>query len=282
MRANLLHRFAVTASVTLMLTFLPTAVAQDDEEMEMEHEETPWITKIYDLRDVAALLPPSEEHDDLLDFITQEIVASQGFPADRLAAGVYMVSGEPENHDTFVELIGQVESLYHETYEVELLMFTVPSGEAPELRSRFDGDAELRTKFVVQRRHPTLIEATEVQTYVSDWQPVVGDQSAGYDPETSEIESGLVVTVTVGTGLDGDGIGFLMRGEVSDVTMHTARTPGSQYNISGLDLGLPTLARRSIRSNLRIAEGESTVVAVTPGFHEGAIVIAARVTAIDE
>ncbi len=277
------------------------------------------VLRVYDTRDLAAVLPSGSgggtitivprletdgsgstlqrltlgvQHSDEglvtaspADLVVTRLCEQLQLQKESLGDGVYLVTGEADQHVQFVKLIEDVRSLYQGAYELELFTYPVAAAQAPALGAAPDSQSvTLRTRQVIARRVESRIDLTEELTYIRDWQPVVGNDSVGYDPDPDVVTRGLRLAVTAGAvndapegrGSAGSGrIPLRLRGEWIDATVERQSSPLAPLSGGNLELGLPRITKRTIESDLRVPLGQAVVLAVVPGTKAGESVVIA-------
>lgn len=282
------------------------------------------VLRVYDTRDLAAALPSGNPSPGILtilprfessgpdggllrlgvsgpapskdaaavspaDLVVSRLCEQLSLQKEALVEGVYLITGEDAQHEQFVKLLEDVRSLYQGAYELEILVYPAPAAQAPAIGS----DAEpqsvtIRTRQVIGRRVESRIAVTEEISYIRDWQPVVGNESVGYDPDPGTVTKGLRLIVTAGgvehaapeparrTGRpasEADApqsvVSLRLSGSLTDAVVEKQSSPLAPLSGGSLELGLPRLSTRTIESDLRIVPGRTTVLAVVPGTKPG-------------
>lgn len=239
--------------------------------------------KLVDARDLVSVLPPARGGNPMAP--VTDLVMGMGrsleLRTEPLADGVFAVTGEAAPQEQFIALLEQVRELYRGQYEVEIACY--PAAAAPEIGApaKFDTPS-MRVRQAVSRRQETSIEASRSILYIAKWQPVVADNSVGYDAQTEHVSAGLMVKVLVGAGPDRGGtVDVRLRGEVSEVEIKELSVPLMGEAKGGLPIQLPTVTRRTINADGRIGP-EPRVIGVVPGLKEGEVlVIAAAARAVE-
>lgn len=201
--------------------------------------------------------------------------------SQQVMPGIFFFQGLTSDIEAMTSMLEQVHEMHSERVEIELACHIVVESNPPGIGAKFEGSRQplMRTRQVMTRRVESPISVIERSAYVSDWQPVVGDQSVGYDPETQEAEYGLQAFVIVGRREDTESINVRLRGTMTDLYMQ--RLEGPSVDGTQLTLGLPRLSVRSLQSDISASIGQSTVAAVIPGFGpEESIVVTVRVRPI--
>ncbi|MGB2987171.1 MAG: hypothetical protein WBE26_14975 [Phycisphaerae bacterium] len=281
-----------------------------------------WSWKLYDLRDLIGLIPPTTPADEapspvtsMSRFMAVEETASKpaketpdnvdklmdklcdALPVNctRLFAGVYGIEAEETEHTQIQHLLEQIRALYAEHYEVQIIWFAAGCAQAPAV-----GDAITPTElmhrhdFVVARHTPTPLALVTRYSYVSDVAPIVGASSVGYGVVTKNAEDGLRVSILVGAGKEEAGATSIrVVGELRKVTKGRTFGPltgksfgsagSSETERSSMELELPTVSVRSVQSDVRIGYGKLTVLSVLDGFDAGeCFVLAGSVRKLDD
>ncbi len=282
--------------------------------------------RMYDLRDLAVLLPPEVPEPtepvtgDLpmirlmsvaraagqsspvktpIQHLVGQVTSALGLSATEISTGIYLIRAEDAIHTQLGDIFGRVRALYSDVVDVEIAVFHVTADKAPALGSAANVDATAtRIRQTVSRRAPTRFAAMRSTCFVSDWQPVVGTQAVGYDPETRWLDDGLDATIIVaGAGADtgpiapkaGDTTHLIVRGSLTSIDPRSTtfghvdldQTTGGVTGKAGAALVIvtPIVQQRSIDADIGIPAGKPTVISVVPGFEEGqVIVIAATIT----
>jgi len=210
--------------------------------------------------------------------------ASLGFNCVALSPGVYGVDAEEADHATLLDLLEKIRNLYAEHYAIQVAWYATPPADAPAIGDIVTPSEPFRRdRLVVARRTPTEFTQVRRSTYVSKIDPVVATSAVGYASEIGSVESGLRASIMVGTGPEAnDTIEVRMTGTLSRATM--GKMGGAVHTDKTLEMQveLPEVSVRSIRSNLRIENGKLTVLNVVDGFEEGtSIVVAVSVRKLD-
>ena len=270
--------------------------------------ESSW--KLYDLRDLVALIPPvptgqpaspkamlesllqpvtpvspsifedkggvDKVIEDLCDALGPHVYA-------RLAAGVYVVEAGETEHALIVQMLEGIRGMYAEQYEVEIIWFSVESDQALSVGSEANPtDPPHRHRLVAPRRTPTPLTRVSLHKYVAGLQPVVAQSAAAYDVQTRSIVAGLQATILVGAGKeDAETTSIRISGDLREVAMGKTSAPITHEGAE-LQVELPVVSVRSIQSNMRVEFGKLTVLSVVDGFEDGeCFVIAVSVRKLD-
>ncbi|MCC6678762.1 MAG: hypothetical protein IT436_16645 [Phycisphaerales bacterium] len=259
----------LTASLISLSASAPMHLAADE-----RREPT---VKLIDARDLVSVLPPARGGNPMAPVM--DLVMGMGrsleLRTEPLADGVFAVTGEEEPQSRFIALLEQVRDLYRGQYEVELACYAATSPAEIGSPAKIDS-ASIRVRQAVSRRQECRVEASRTILYIAKWQPVVADNSVGYDAQTERASAGLMVTILVGAGPDApDGsIDMRVRGEISDVQLREFSVPLMGEGKGGLPIQLPTTNLRSINADSRIG-AQPRVIGVVPGFKEGEVLIIA-------
>jgi len=286
------------------------------------------VLRIYDTRDLAAVLPASAQggvisivprlEGDLsnpsgivrlsltpqlngsttqsassADVVVSRLCDQLQLQKESLIDGVYIVTGEAGQHEQLVKLLEDVRSLYQGAYDLELFIYPMAAAQAPGLGAPADSQAvTLRARQVIARRVESRLDFTEELTYIRDWQPVVGNDSVGYDPDPATVTRGLRLTVTAGAvdrepATPGAGsspaasnpaapaVPLRLRGEWIDAVIERQSALLAPVSGGELELGLPHTTTRTIESDLRLPLGQPSVLAVIPGAKPGEVIVIA-------
>jgi hypothetical protein len=274
-----------------------------------------WTLKLYDVRDLMGLIPPveapeefpspatrrtmydltekpqlkpEEEKKDSVDGLMGKLCGAMGAGCNKLFPGVYGVEAEEAQHAELLRLLEEVRSLYGERYEVEIVWFANDCGQTPSVGDVVTPvEPARRHRFVAARHTPTPMSAVSRTHYVADLSPVVATGAAAYDPQTRSAEDGLQLSVLVGGGMEeSDTTAIRVVGELQHMSGSKSFGPiGGRVSadpkaveIPGIELELPTVSVRSIRSDLRITYDSLTTLCVLDGLEAGkCFVVAASV-----
>ncbi len=231
------------------------------------------------------------------DLVVSRLCDQLSLQREPLVEGVYLITGEAEQHEQFVKLLEDVRSLYQGAYELEIFAYPASAAQAPALGASAESTGvTLRSRQVIGRRVESHIAMTEEISYVRDWQPVVGNSSVGYDPEPGTATKGLRLAVTAGAveragGSSAPGGGrarpapdsasseavvtLRVRGEYMDVQIEKQSSPLGPLSGGALELGLPHTITRTIESDMRLPLGQPSVLAVVAGAKPGEVLVIA-------
>ncbi|MEZ6234911.1 MAG: hypothetical protein R3B68_12030 [Phycisphaerales bacterium] len=244
-------------------TPITKASAQPDDGVEVA------VRRIYDLRDLAAMLPTTESLDEVTRTVWDELVSAYWVP---LQPGVYVSDAEPSKHEQAEEAFEMLRTLYGESYSVRLECVQVYrdvdvrlGGGRPETD---EPHPAALVEQMVRRRSAASISATERIQYIADWQPIVSNNAVGYDPDIRTMEHGLVGSMLIGAGPDQGGrVSVRFTGSISQggVQESMVEAPGASV-VSGLPLGLERRAERVFDLRGAVPLGRATVIGVLDGF----------------
>lgn len=236
--------------------------------------------RLIDARDLVSVIPapPTRTPTMMVTDLVMGLGRSLQLKAEPLADGVFTVIGEDNSQAEFIQLLEQVRNLYRGQYELELACYGVPVASPPEIGAAAGVDgAPIRVRTAVTRRVETKVEASRTVTAIIKWSPVVADNSVGYDAQTENLVVGLMASVLVGAGPDGDApfsIDVRIRGEVSDVQLKELMVPLQGDAKGGLPVQLPSLSKRTINADTRVGT-QPRVVGVVPGLKDGELLVIA-------
>lgn len=243
--------------------------------------------KLYDLRDLIAVLPSTTPPDDdepylaagaqSADELMERVCNALGVHHAPFLGGVYGVEAGDAEHTQVRQLLERIRSLYAEPYAVELVWFTAPTGETPSIGDEVaPAEPHHRHRLVVARRTPTPLAVVTRYSYVSDLTAVVATSAATHDPRTASTDAGLRLSVLVGAGPEEAGTTSIqLVGELRRVTMGRKSAPIGTFEMGSMAIELPTVSTRSIRTDLRVEHGKMTVLNVLDGFREGECIVLA-------
>lgn len=229
---------------------------------------------------------PASGADTLVALVTN----SMGLTPNKIAEGLYAVVATEGDHRLLADLFAQVRAVDAPTYEVEIALLQAPSAAAPAIGAPAptDGGAPpmLRSRQIAVRHLATDINSLRRQHFVADWQPIVAEQTVGFDPVTAFVDDGVRLSVHIGapptlpesggSGSPGT-IPVKLAGEVSYTRINDAELPVAGTNTGSqppvLRFGQPVSLVRSVRSELKLQPGTPTVVAVLDGFEPGQAIV---------
>ncbi len=300
-----ISKILLLTTLAATLTATPAATAQES-----------WSWKLYDLRDLIGLIPPTmsvkeepshiaqmrpyttteqtapKPDKEILDKLMDKLCTVLAVDGTRLFAGVYGIQAEDIQHALLLRTLEEIRALYAERYEVEIAWFTAAADQAPAV-----GDVATPVnpmhlhRLVATRRTPTPLEVITQYAYVSDLQAVVATGAVAHDPEIETAEGGLRASILIGAGQEKEGattiqiVGELRRvvmGKMSGPLTGTSTGSAGSSETSSMQLELPIVSVRSVRSDIHIEYGKPTVLGVLDGFDDGqCFVLAASVRRLD-
>ncbi|MBL1217014.1 MAG: hypothetical protein D8M59_05900 [Planctomycetes bacterium] len=239
---------------------------------------------IYDMRDLATMLDDVCNVTDVTGNLINRLMATgvyRHLDYEMLLDGVFYMNGTAEDINLLNAQIEKVHNLYSERFELTLACYNVPEDQAaPTLGEPVQPvESFIEIHQSVMRRAPATITSTTSQSYVYDWQPIVGDQSAGYDPTVTPAEDGLELLVYIGADIDESNARVLLRmdGKLTDAEIRDVIGPTMMGTTKPLEFGVPYIQTRSIHVNLPLVPDQMTAVGVVNGFSgDPPIVIAAK------
>ena len=142
--------------------------------------------QVVDVRDLSAAL-----EDTRLQMIVGRIAESVDVSHDWLDDGLLLIQGPEAEIGVFNGMLSDMRTLYDQTYSIELRVIEVDVADLPAMGAPVDTDAAplYITRQTVTRRVSTGILSEQRRSFVADVQPVVGDQSVGFDPDIAEAVS---------------------------------------------------------------------------------------------
>lgn len=252
------------------------------------YEPVPRQSSAGELRSASALATGGSVANDLIS----QLCDAMALTHTSLLTGVFAVEAEEGDHARLVQMLDDIRRLYVERYEVEIVVFMAPPGQAPSLGDpATPTDPMRRHSLVVARRTPTPLVLITRHSYVADLTAVVATGSVAHDPEIGSVEKGLRLSVLVGARKEeGNTTSLQIVGELRQVALGkmaeasvTPDTPNTATVPLSAQIELPAQSVRSIQSDLRVEYGRSTVVAVSDGFDRGeCLVIAASVRKLED
>lgn len=296
------------ATVTLVTTprtkavAIPAPVTQNEQEDEL---------KVYDLRDLVALLPkPPAPAAPSVPILTDVPIVGNLFrnegqaepapkPADQInliaaAAGlslqpmgenIYLGVGSTDRHHAFEQVLPQLRKIESESFDVELTVAKTDAATSPPLGSAFDASGPVvRIHRTVNARETVALSAVRSESYVAGWVPVVANDAVGYQSQNGVVRSGLESTLvlrTNGPSADIELDGSLTRSTISYTSPELST--GKQDPPAKLSIGLPRVDERLLGARTRVPFGRSVVLAVVSGFEEGSnLVVSIKVSKIPD
>jgi hypothetical protein len=275
------------------------------------------VSRMYDLRDLAAVLPGEEQppatkvpilsdlpllgamfrseapavdpvvedptRNSPTDRLVQKLTSLLSMASEELVENVYFVDGEEAAQARFAEAIQRVQQMYEDrvVIEVTCAAYDASTGVVVGQRAPAPSEGAVVSKVVAPRRGTARVQATRAVSYVARWTPIVGDSSVGLEPGVASVTDGVVLDVRV-SGDEGSPR-VSVRGVISKADIELTSSPseqamrGREANASAagavLTIGLPRVERRVVESDVQAPRGETTVVAVVPGFEEGKQVV---------
>lgn len=190
-----------------------------------------------------------------------------------IGTSMFLIGAMPQDHEKIAALMLQMHETSAERYRVELATLSMPSDKVPPVGSAFrvsDASA-VRIDHVIQQRSSANFEAIRTQTYIADWQPVVGNDSVGYQPQPKTTTSGLEARVWIGAA-DGASVVVRVNGQYSRTIVKEIELPLATGG-GNLLIGLPERDQRSVHADAKLPLGEATVVGVSSGFEPGTSVV---------
>ncbi|MBL8762663.1 MAG: hypothetical protein JNM07_00150 [Phycisphaerae bacterium] len=224
--------------------------------------------RVYDCRDFEMFLPPVPEVN-----VTEQMLArlanASGVSVEPISGAIVSVVATPAGHTAFARLLADVRKL-HDVFQVELIVFRMPKGEAPALGApAAPQNVVVRTSQTVQRMRAASIESVTQRTYLSGWQPVVGQQASGYESRTEKIEEGFRTIVFIGAGPESaERSRVSLRGRVSGVHFQDVQAPLVDRKGGELLVQLPSVVSRTFDTDMSLPFGKATVVAVLDAENE--------------
>lgn len=242
------------------------------------------LLRVYDLRDLRAIIPAPESEDDGLTSATERLIGeltnAMGSSSIAIADDVYAVSASAEKHAQLAALLTSVRDLYKERYELTLLTYFVLTHSTVQIGDVAKPDSiSARRSFVATRRTPFRAGTETRHTYVSGVMPIVAEQAVGYQPMVRTTESGLRLNGLVGAGPeDSKGTSLMLSGEWSMVSPGRTFSVESTGGSPAYRLEFPQVETQLFRSDVQIEFGKLTVVAILGSPREGeSMILAASV-----
>lgn len=225
---------------------------------------------------------PRSGQDGVMDLV-QKLAGPLDLMTSSVSPGVVLVVGSEAGQAKLEELLGKVRDLYRESFEVEVLAVAFPANQAPALGAELSGGKILmRSHQAVALRTPTAVVSTEEIQYIAGWQPIVADNSVGYQLIPASVSNGIRCVVIVGAeeaaaGAKPGGTPIRIQGTVSVASMTEKNfevTVPSGKTV--LTIGLPRVQERTIDSSATVGtrgEAGPTVIAVINGFEQDQLIV---------
>ncbi len=230
---------------------------------------------IYDARDIEATFQPTGPVMGRGAFgsLSNLLVwTARNFEADcqPVGEGVYVVTGPEDAHVHMQSLLHSLRQMRGDTHEMELTAHQVPADFAPRTGSQLGDIKPLKSttiKQAVRNGGSADMSALTTRSYIAGWEPVVGNNAVGYDPQVEEVSSGLRVQVNLGIGpTPGKSVELRMRGTLTSATITDVQASSPDGKTGPLTIGLPVVESREFTAELTLPVGQSIVAAVVPGL----------------
>lgn len=232
------------------------------------------LVKLYDLSALGASLtpaggPPGRAETQLIGALSNAF----SLQVSPIGASMFLVTAMPEEHDKIAAILLQIRESTTERFTVELVTLSLPSDKAPPVGTtlKYASGTGTRIDHVVQQRTAAAFESLRSQTYIAEWQPVVGNESVGYQPLSKPVTSGVETRIFVG-GADAQGVDIRIEGQISQAEITHAELPLAQGGAK-LTIGLPQRDQRSVSADAHLRFGEPTVVSVCTGFDSASVLV---------
>src|SRR5688572_2533232 len=89
--------------------------------------------RVYDLRDLAAMLPTQQDGAPAADTLVGTLASSLGAQHRRLLDGVYAVAAPADTHQVLVQNLDRIRQLHGETYQIAIAAYAVDAAGVPQL-----------------------------------------------------------------------------------------------------------------------------------------------------
>lgn len=241
-----------------------------------------YVTNIYDLRDLRAVLPPlppgSPDDVSPSGALLESLVSGleSDLPRQQLSEDVYAVSGLRRDQAKLLKLLSDVRQLYSGRYELRLAGYALSLADpAPGLGDAPPSDMPAwRQTLVVPRRTLTAVGPTRSQTYFVNLNPIVAQSAVAYAGVTQTIESGVRLNVIVGAGNETEeSTSLLVTGDVThDVPVTVFEAEGCE-TAPAFRLRTARVYSSHVRSDLSITYGKPVVIAVAPLENEEQVMV---------
>ncbi len=238
------------------------------------------IVQVYDLSSLAASLsgpdlPPGQVESKLVEALSQEF----DLHVSPITRSIYLIGCSTPTHARIADLLAQLRVNSAERFRVQLVTLTLPNDKVPPIGSTLafaSSSTGSRVDHIVQQRSSTMFECSKSETYIADWQPIVGNDSVGYQPLSKTTTSGVNARIYLGTASSSD-VEIRMDGEVVDSKVANIELPLAQGGAK-LTIGLPMTQRRSVHAETVVPMGAPTVLSVSTGFEpDESLVTIARI-----
>lgn len=255
------------------------------------------VARVYDARELGAMLAPSEEADPLRRAsrrqhgepevdpnagedpglmaargIFEKLTSSLNMTMDTLLQGVFMITGGQAEHARLIELIEAVRRVHADRFELDVRLWSVESSQAPALGSAASPPpGAMVFRLTTPRSAPTPIYALAHEWHLWGWQPVVGDNAVGNEPRFDAEPTGLWLTLTVGSDEGPGRVALRGRGAVLSSSVETLTPRIGELETT---VQLPRSRERTVSIDAAVG-AEPAVVMVMPGFEEGQTLVLA-------
>ena len=231
--------------------------------------------RVYDLRLLVDHLQGTasrDASDEMRSHRAAETVARlamlTGMQAQALSDGVFAVAGDAGAHAQFEKTLASLRADDAGRYQVSLRVVEIPEDDGRyTVGAGLPTDTNLRalysTSHAIRPKSSASFEVVVRESYIAKWQPVVSDQSVGYEAEIETALTGFMGRVSIGS-IGGDGGRLHLSGVLMDSTVNTMKE--TLLGDRGLTIGLPSVTTRSFSSETRVPVGRPTIVSLIDGL----------------
>ncbi len=283
----------------MMLWIAPTARAQQHAGKAVDknsHDQAQLIWRVYDIRDLNAVMPPlppepsnegnkgqapqsflQQQHPLVADELFERLSQNLDVAYCPVSDGIYMVETQQSKHDQLMSLVEQFRALYTDRYAIRLVCSLVKPSEAPQIGQEWSaGETFVYCNQVAIRRVQMPIRVTRDRRYVADLSPVAAQNATAYMVGFNTITDGINFTLTIGAGKESQkSTPVRLTGEITECCMDGVTGPDGTGDGGHWCVQQPEIARRLVYSDLQVAFGQPTVLAVIPGFDDEHVIVVA-------
>jgi len=231
--------------------------------------------RVYDLRPLVDHLQGGTSQDASDEMRSHRAVETvtrlamlTGMQAQALSDGVFAVAGDAGAHAQFEKTLLSLRAEESGRYQISLRVVEIPDDDARyTVGAGLPADAKPQALYSTHHAiRPMSSESFEImvrESYIAKWQPVVSDQSVGYEAEIDAAMTGFMGRIHVGS-VGGDGGRLYLKGVLMESTVSILKE--TLLGDRGLTIGLPSVTTRSFSSEVRVPLGRPTIVSLLDGF----------------
>ncbi len=231
----------------------------------------------------AATIDSPAGQDRVMDLV-QRLAGPLDLTVSSVGSGVILVIGSEESQARLEALVSQMMDMNKDRIEIEVLAAIFPAGQAPELGTPMvGGKVVMRSRQTVPLRTPVPVVSIDEIQYIAGWQPIVADNSVGYETIVRSVGSGMKAEAIATPAPEPEpglrspsnagAIELTLRGSLSSATIAEKSVEGLlPAGTTSLTIGLPRIQRRMLETHGTIGPA-ATVLAVLPGFEPDQIIV---------